>query len=159
MDFELRQRTNSKKCQFLCLHNLEVFALSGRELSKSYAVLPGIWSCYEAHRVVRVPKPVVYSYITAVYCKEPAALLLAACIVEAEYVTLPLGALFQVVQYGLASRSALDEMMSACAGRGTLLRVPWVLDGQWFCYGTISIVKDMDLDLVVALLAIACCGS
>lgn len=36
-----------------------------------------------------------------------------------------------------------------------MLWVPWVLVGQWFCYGMLDFLKDMHVDSILALLVTA----
>lgn len=100
-----------------------------------------------------MPNPAVYSYRTDVYRNGSASLLLVCRIAKAEYVVLSHGAFLRAVQYGLMSCFAHDHMKSACAAQGALLRVPWVLVGEWFRYGIFEILKDMKVDPVLALLA------
>lgn len=132
------------------------FALLARERSKVYAVVPGSKLQYGAPRVSEVPKPVVYLYLSDVYCSWSTASLLAGRIRKAIYVVLSLGAFLRVGQYGSVSRFGHDQMRSACASQGALLRVLWALVSQWFCYGLFGILKEMDVDPVLALSMTAC---
>lgn len=95
---------------------------------------------HEAHHPLGVPSPVVHSYLTDVYCNGFAVSLLVGRVVEAEYEVFSGDAILQAVQYGLVSRSAHDQMRSACARQGALLRVPWLLVGQWFRYRVFSVL-------------------
>lgn len=131
LDFERCWRTNSKCCRIIGLHNLDIFALAGREHSKFYAVLAESWSRYEVHRASGLPKSVVYSYHMYTYRNGTAASrLLTNYIAEAEYATMSLGAFLRAVHYGPPTRFAHDQMMSACVGRDALLQVPGVFIGQ-----------------------------
>lgn len=107
-DFERRQRTNYKGCQYIVWHNLKTFALSGSELSETYLAVPKSWSQYGAHRALSVLNPALPSYLTDEYCNGSAASLLPDRIAKAEYVVLSLGAFLQAVHNGPASRFALD---------------------------------------------------
>lgn len=95
------------------------------------------------------------SYLTDLYRNRSAASHMVGRITKAEHVTLSRDAFLRVVQYGQASLYAHDQMRSARAKRGTLSRVLLSLVGQWFCYGMFGILKDMDVDPVLALIAVA----
>lgn len=123
-----------KGAESLASNFFEVFALSGRELRKFCAVVPERWSQYEAHRVLEVRSAVRDSSFTDVYRNGSAALLLAGRFADFEYITLPLCAFRQAVQYGAVCRFAHDQAISACAGQRALLWVPRMLAGQCFCY-------------------------
>lgn len=83
LDFERRQRTNSKWCRILSLQSLEVHALPRRVVSDLYAAVPECWSQYETHRALGVPRPGMYSYLTDVHGNGSAAPLSVSRIVEA----------------------------------------------------------------------------
>lgn len=101
----------------------------------------------------------VYSYCTDKYRNGSAAgRLVIGRLAEVEYVVLSLGAFLRTVEHGPASRLAHEQMVKACAGRGVLLPVPGSLIGQWFLPGLFAILRDMYVDPVLALLAIARCA-
>lgn len=66
-----------------------------------------------------------------------------------------LGVLLRAVHYDSVGCFAFDQMRGACADRHAFLRVPWALVSQWFRYGIFGVVRNMDVDLVLALLALA----
>lgn len=109
LDFERHQSTNPKGRRFFGWHNLEIFAIPGRERSKLYANVQESLCQYEAHRSLGVPNPVVYSYFTDVYCNGYAASLMVGCIAEAEYVASSFGAFLRAMQYRPGSRFSMAK--------------------------------------------------
>lgn len=81
--------------------------------------------------------------------------LLNSLVAKAEYSTLSLSAFLRAVQNGPVGPFSRDQTMRSCVGRGALLRVPRVLVSQRFCFKIFSYLKDIGVDVVLALLAIA----
>lgn len=74
-------------------------------------------------------------------------------VAKAERVFLSLDTFQRAVQFGPASHFAHIQMVSACAGRGALLRAPGVLVGQRYCFGIFDILKDSGFDPVLTIFA------
>lgn len=101
------------------------------------------------------PIRVLNSYLTDVYPNGSAPSFLVGRISETENVSLSLGAFLRAAQYGLVSCFVHYRMMSAFAGHGALLQVPRMFVDWWFRYGIFNILKDVDVDPALALLATA----
>lgn len=107
-----------------------MFALARHERSELYATVSESWSQHKAHRALKVPNSVVYSYLTDLYRNGSAESLWAGLIAKAEYATLLLGAFLQTVQYDPVICFSHGKMMGVWARRGSLWRVTLVLVGQ-----------------------------
>lgn len=64
--FEIRQRTAVRNPVFVGWHNLEMFAVPPRDLSRYYVAVTGFWRDWEAHRMLCVPSPPVFAYYSGV---------------------------------------------------------------------------------------------
>lgn len=156
LSFKFWQQTNVRGRQFLRWHNLEVFELPQSERDIYYTRIPVEWTRYKAARLLAVPTPEVYAYLTELVIG--GTLHRQRCIsriAEAEFNIMSLKAVFRQVLFGEVRRLSYECMMVGCHGSSAMVRLPTAMIEELFELGILCLIRKMEMDLVLTLVAVA----
>lgn len=157
LDLERRRRVNVREPRFIGWHNLKMFALPSRERDLFFLRRPQVWEQYETPRALGALSPVVYSYFPGESQNgAPRQKRICTIICQSEYIILALGAFLRTVCNGGIGRLAFDSLVEGCRGYDTLLPMPDLLVEQWFSFGLLRCIRDMAIEPVMAMVAVAC---
>lgn len=103
------------------------------------------------------PTLIVHAYLTGL-AMEGAVLerQLVGKVAKVKFNLLSLSALFWFVRYGVVRWLLYERMMVRFQGYGTLRAVPIELVGEWLKLSVLKLIRNMEGDLVLALVAVAC---
>lgn len=116
-----------------------------------------MWKDYKGSRALGVPIPVLFLYSTNQLQSGSAPVrdfLQKVSEVELDVVTL--GAFLRCVRYGPSERLAYSSTIAGCADNGVLLRVSLSTIKSWYKLGLLRLIRDMEVDPVLAFLAVGC---
>lgn len=104
-----------------------------------------------------VPMKVCYAYLTVPTMEGTFhERQLVRQISEVNFNVLFLSSFLRLVRYALVMRISYDRMMVGCEGNGMLLRVPVTMVDEWFAVGILCHIRNIMVDPVLALVAVAC---